>query len=228
LPTSSEPRARGPKAVKVDRQALLDAAVEVFSRDGVQGSSLRAIARQADCDPALIYYHFQNKEALFQALVEARIPAIVADLGRLAGPEDTRPVPEKLWAVQGIFHAHLRDSPGFRALVRGEMVRGAPGIRAFLSGKMVEAAGQIRSIFEAGISQGLIRPGLHTFLLTFFLVRMEFEILDLMAAVALPMGGLSPERAVPLAERTWFEVFWRGIATRPGEPLPFLPAAPEP
>jgi hypothetical protein len=25
-----------------------------------------------------------------------------------------------------------------------------------------------------------------------------------------------------VVERAWFEVFWRGIASRPEEPLPFL------
>jgi len=32
---------------------------------------------------------------------------------------------------------------------------------------------------------------------------------------------------VPMAERAWFEVFWRGIAARPADPLPFLPPPPE-
>lgn len=226
MPTPSQPRARGPKAVKVHPQALLDAAVEVFARDGLQGSSLRAIARQANCDPALIYYHFRNKEELFLALVESRIPGIVADLRRLAGSEDTRTVPEKLWAVMGIFHTHLEDSPGMRSLVRGEMVRGAPGIRELLSTRMGAAAGQIRAILDQGVALGLIRPGLQTFFLAFFLVRMEFEILDLMPLVAGPMGGLPAEGAVANAEHTWFEVFWRGIATRPEDPLPFLPEPP--
>jgi AcrR family transcriptional regulator len=205
----------------VDPQALLDAALEVFARDGLQASSLRAIARQAGCDPALIYYHFHNKEAMFRALVEDRMVPVVEDLRRVAAPDDLRSFPEKLWAVQGVFRARLQASAGFRSLVRGEMVRGAAGIQGILAERMGEAAQAIRAIFEAGARQGLLRPGLPPFLLAFYLVRMELEILDLVPALALPLGGLPPEQAVPLAERTWFELFWRGVAARPEEPLAF-------
>ena len=223
MPTPPAPRIRGPKTVKVNPRVLLEAALEVFARDGLQASSLRAIARQADCDPALICYHFKNKEDMFRALVEDRMPPVVEALRRLAEPEDGRSCVEKCWAVQGVFHTHLRASAGFRSLVRGEMVRGAAGIKEILAGKMVVAAQSIRSIFEEGVRQGQVRPGLNSFLMAFFLVRMEFEILDLVPTVALPMGGLAPEDAVPMAERTWFEVFWRGVAADPEAPLPFLP-----
>ena len=227
MSTPPAPRIRGPKAVKVNPEVLLAAALEVFARDGLQASSLRAIARQAGCDPALIYYHFKNKEDMFRALVEDRMPPVVEALRRLAGPGDRRSCAEKCWAIQGIFHTHLRASAGFRALVRGEMVRGAAGIREILAGKMVVAAQAIRSIFEEGVRQGQVRAGLDPFLMAFFMVRMEFEILDLVSAVSMPMGGIPPEAAVPLAERTWFDVFWRGVAAHPEAPLPFLPPFPE-
>lgn len=227
MPTPPAPRFRGPKAVKVSARVLLEAALEVFARDGLQASSLRAIARQAGCDPALIYYHFKNKEDMFRALVEERMPPVVEALRRLAEPGDGRSCAEKCWAIQGIFHTHLQASAGFRSLVRGEMVRGAAGIKEILAAKMVVAARSIRSIFEEGVRQGQLRAGIDPFLMAFFMVRMEFEILDLVPTVSLPMGGIPPERAVPLAERTWFEVFWRGVAAHPEAPLPFLPPFPE-
>lgn len=211
--------------MKVDRQALLAAAEEVFARDGLQGTSLRAIARQADCDPALIYYHFANKEDLLRALVQARLAALLAELGQVAAPEDARPVPARLWAIQRAYHDHLQASPGLRSLVRGEGVRGAPGMQGFLAGEGTEAVRLVRSVFEAGIRQGAIRPGLDPAILAFALVRMEFEILDRIGSRAEPLGDLPADQAVHLAERTWFEVFWRGIASRPDEPLAFLPPA---
>ena len=227
MPDPTPPRIRGPKAVKVNPGVLLEAALEVFARDGLQASTLRAIARQAGCDPALIYYHFQNKEDMFRALVEARIPPVVEDLRLLARPEDTRSTAEKCWAIQGIFRDHLQGSAGFRSLVRGEMVRGASGIKAILAERMSVAAQSVRAIFDEGVRRGELRPGLNTFLMAFFLVRMEFEIMDLVPSVSLHMGGLPPEVAVPLAERTWFDVFWRGVAAHPEQPLTFLPPLPE-
>jgi AcrR family transcriptional regulator len=223
LPTPEAPRIRGPKAVRVNPQVLLEAALAVFARDGLQASSLRAIARQAGCDPALIYYHFKNKEDMLRALVEARLRPVVEQLGRLASLEDARSTAEKCWAIQTIFRDHLQESAGFRSLVRGEMVRGAAGIRADLAERMTAAARWIRSILEEGMRRGDLRADLDPVLVAFFMVRMEFEIIDLGPSVFLSIAGIAPERALPAAERAWFELFWRGVATRPTEALAFLP-----
>lgn len=216
------PRPRGPKAVKMDSRTLLDAALNVFARVGLEGASLRAIAREAGCDPSLIYYHFANKEAMFSALLEERIPPMVKDLRRLANPLDPRSTAEKLWTALRVFHQHLHDSAGFRSMVRGQMVRGAESIPEQLAKRLIPAQLALRSIVRRGMRKGDLRPGLNPFLVILFLMRMEAEILDLVPPFAMRTAGLSPEVAVPLAERTWFEVFWRGVAAHPLEPLPFL------
>lgn len=215
---------RGPKAVKMDPGMLLAAALKVFARDGLEGASLRAIAREAGCDPALIYYHFENKEAVFSALLEARIPPMVADLRRLASPRDTRGTAEKLWTAMQLFHTHLQDSAGFRSMVRGQIVRGATGLPRLLAKKLLPAQAALRSIIRNGLAQGTLRPGLNPFLVALFLIRMEAEILDLVPALARPKTGLGPPEAVAEAERAWFEVFWRGVASDPLEPLGFFAA----
>ncbi len=52
------------------RQYLLDAALEVFWRDGVTRASLQAIAQEADVTRGALYWHFKNKEDLFETLFE--------------------------------------------------------------------------------------------------------------------------------------------------------------
>ena len=221
------PRTRGPKAVKVDPRLLLDAAQGVFARDGLQGASMRAIAREAGCDPALIYYHFENKEAMFAALLADRLPPLVARLQALADAGEARHTAEKLWGVLAIFHQHFHASAGFRSMVRGEITRGVPGIQELLIQHLTPAQKAIRALILDGIRLGHLRTDVQPIFLSFFLVRMEFEILDLVPTVAAAMAGLDPAQAVPMAERAWFEVFWRGIAARPADPLPFLPPPPE-
>ena len=46
------------------REALVDAACAVVAEDGVQGLSLRAVARRAGVSQAAPYHHFDSKEAL--------------------------------------------------------------------------------------------------------------------------------------------------------------------
>ena len=52
------------------RRYLLDAALEVFWRDGVTRASLQAIAQEAGVTRGALYWHFKNKEALFETLFE--------------------------------------------------------------------------------------------------------------------------------------------------------------
>ena len=52
------------------RQHLLDAALEVFWRDGVTRASLQAIAQEAGITRGALYWHFKNKEDLFETLFE--------------------------------------------------------------------------------------------------------------------------------------------------------------
>ena len=52
------------------RRYLLDAALEVFWRDGVTRASLQAIAQEASVTRGALYWHFKNKEDLFETLFE--------------------------------------------------------------------------------------------------------------------------------------------------------------
>jgi AcrR family transcriptional regulator len=62
----SPERKRGPRQDGVQpREAILDAAREQFAALGFEGATMRAIARAADVDPALVFYYFGSKSGLF-------------------------------------------------------------------------------------------------------------------------------------------------------------------
>ena len=54
------------------RQAILDAALEVFSQSGYRAGSLRDIAQRVDMSEAGLLHHFRNKSALLEAVLELR------------------------------------------------------------------------------------------------------------------------------------------------------------
>lgn len=223
MPQEPSARPRGPKPRRVDADHLLDAAQEVFSQEGLRAASLRAIAKQAGCDPALIYYHFDSKEAMFMALLDRRFPPLVEELKRLAESSDDRPTVLRLWDVLGIYHRHLSCDAGIRSLVRGEIVRGTEGIQELIQIRMAEAATQIRAILDQGVLRGEVRPDLHPLLATFFLVKLHLEILDVLPMVAPRVLGVTPHAAVAEGERTWMQLFWRGVSANPTAPFPMLP-----
>ncbi|MDP1832697.1 MAG: TetR/AcrR family transcriptional regulator [Geothrix sp.] len=221
LPTPS--RSRGPKPTKVDPDQLLDAAQAVFAENGLGAASLRAIARRAGCDPALIYYHFDSKEALFKALLDRRFPVILREVETLADAADLRPTALRLWEVMRIYHRHLKDDPGIRSMIRGEVVKGAEGLTLIIVEQLRPITHAIRSLIGQGIARGDLRPDLPPLLTTFFLIRMHLEIMDVLPAVLPPLMGLTPAAAMTTGMRAWFDLFWRGVALDPSVPLPPLP-----
>lgn len=221
MPT--HPRPRGPKPNRMDPDQLLDAAQEVFARDGLRAASLRAIAKQAGCDPALIYYHFDGKEAMFAALLARRFPPILKELEALSAPEETRPTALRLWEVVRIYHRSLKDDPGIRSLIRGEIVNGAEGLADIIQERIRPIMMAVKSVLDRGVVLGELRADLHPLLGTFFLVRMHLEILDLLPTVLPRLLGLPRDRAVETGLQVWFDLYWRGIAKDPSIPLPPLP-----
>ncbi|GAA4588978.1 TetR family transcriptional regulator [Planotetraspora phitsanulokensis] len=53
------------------REAILDAAVEAFTEGGYAATTIRAVARTAGVDPALVMHFFGNKDGLFDAAIRA-------------------------------------------------------------------------------------------------------------------------------------------------------------
>jgi AcrR family transcriptional regulator len=51
------------------RQSVIDAALKLFGQRGYSGTTLRLIAAEAGCSRGPIYWHFANKEELFEAIL---------------------------------------------------------------------------------------------------------------------------------------------------------------
>lgn len=65
------------------REAILNAAERVFASFGYEGASMRAIAQAANVAQALLHYHYQNKDRLFEAVFERRSSQIVGSRIRM-------------------------------------------------------------------------------------------------------------------------------------------------
>ena len=54
---------------EVAREAILEAAEDVFAREGFDGARIDAIAAQAGYNKSLIFHYFADKEGLYQAII---------------------------------------------------------------------------------------------------------------------------------------------------------------
>lgn len=66
---SESPRLVGSKRAQRKRQAIVDAATEMFLRNGYLGTNMDEIAAHADVSKQTVYAHFSDKEALFIEIV---------------------------------------------------------------------------------------------------------------------------------------------------------------
>lgn len=81
-PSSRRPStARRTRGGPQTRKQILDASLRLFSERGFARTTVRGIARAAGITDAAIYYHFQSKRDLLEALVEER--GIVSSLQEL-------------------------------------------------------------------------------------------------------------------------------------------------
>ena len=70
------------------RQRILDAAREMFVRQGYEATTMRAIADRIEYTPTAIYHHFRNKEALLAELCAADFRALAAAFQKIGKIED--------------------------------------------------------------------------------------------------------------------------------------------
>jgi AcrR family transcriptional regulator len=66
------------------RAAVLDAAREVFARDGFHGATLERVAQEAGFTKGAVYSAFDSKADLFLAVYEARVAERKARIGAMA------------------------------------------------------------------------------------------------------------------------------------------------
>ncbi|MGO1120935.1 TetR/AcrR family transcriptional regulator [Rhodovibrionaceae bacterium A322] len=71
------------------RNVILEAARTAFVEDGLEGASLRSIAKRAGYTPGAVYLYFDSKEAIYAAILEeslARLDATIEAKAEVALP----------------------------------------------------------------------------------------------------------------------------------------------
>ncbi|MFJ1456674.1 TetR/AcrR family transcriptional regulator [Nocardia sp. N2S4-5] len=90
MPPTATPR-RG-RPIRVDRETVVTATTQLLTTAGVDGFTMRGLARELGVSVAAIYHHFPTKNALFFAVLSARAD----ELARPPLPDDPR---ERLVAI---------------------------------------------------------------------------------------------------------------------------------
>ena len=74
---------------KLRRKRILDGALEVFHKNGIEGSTMDEIANQAGFGKATLYYYFSSKEEVFCSIMEKGWKPLWEDLEDTIHSEDS-------------------------------------------------------------------------------------------------------------------------------------------
>ena len=140
---------------KTKRKSIIDAAIEVFSRNGFQNSTISEIAQKANVAEGTIYQYFRNKEDLFFSIPIDKTKEFCGELElHLQGIKGSiNKVRKFVW----YYIHHLQANPEYaRALMLEMRVN-----RNFIRTKAYEAfrpmTHKILEIIEEGQEEGTIR-----------------------------------------------------------------------
>lgn len=88
------------------RDKILDTATRLFSIQGYGSTSLSQVAKEARVSKALIFWHFENKERLFQSALQRSLePYFVNVVGQLEGLDEAGQIHKLI----DLFYDFVRD-----------------------------------------------------------------------------------------------------------------------
>ena len=102
------------------RSAILDAAERLFAQQGFAATTIKQIGREAQLNPALLYYYFDSKETLYHEVLARGLQGFVSTgMRRLEGEADPQQAIRTLVAVQVEV---LAANPNLPALLIRELI----------------------------------------------------------------------------------------------------------
>jgi TetR/AcrR family transcriptional regulator len=142
-------------AATTTRDSVFDAAATLFSSRGFDGVSMDDIARAAEVNKAMIYYHFADKLALYRGVVcdglESMSHTATAIAAREATPHD------KLDRFIEAFVRMTETRPWMPAIMLREIAEGAPRLDPATLEHMRGVISSFVSILAHGQKLGVFR-----------------------------------------------------------------------
>jgi TetR/AcrR family transcriptional regulator len=136
-----------------NREAILDAALEVFSLHGFRGATLDQIAEVAGLSKPNLLYYFPSKEEVHTALLTGLLDTWLDPL-RAMDPKG-----DPLREIMGYVRRKLdlaRDYPRESRLFANEILQGAPRMRAAIEGDLRSLVADKAVVLTGWMDQGRI------------------------------------------------------------------------
>jgi TetR/AcrR family transcriptional regulator len=133
------------------RQRILDAALEIFSRNGLHGARLDQVAERADVSKTNLLYYYGTKEVLYLAVLSRMLDRWLEPL------EAFTPDSDPAQAISAYITRKLalsRDEPAASRLFCMEMLQGAPLLGQLLGGPLKHLVDRKTLVIRRWVREG--------------------------------------------------------------------------
>jgi len=160
--TPRAPVVRSPAAVsrrlrqiEDKRSVILTAALGLFSRFGLHGTSIDQVAARADVSKSNLLYYFANKEELYVCVLRDLLAVWLEPLRGFSADQDPRE------AIGDYIRRKLvisRDRPDASRLFCLEMIQGAPLLRDELGRELRDLVERKSEVIRQWVADGKLAP----------------------------------------------------------------------
>ncbi|WP_417271356.1 TetR family transcriptional regulator C-terminal domain-containing protein [Celeribacter sp.] len=139
---------------KRNSETILDAALDVFSRNGFRGATLDQIAKEAGLSKPNLLYYFPSKVSMHRALIDALMTNWLDPLREMDADGD--PVEEIVaYVLRKLDMA--REFPRESRLFANEIVQGAPNIMDKIEGELKDLVNEKAAVIAHWVETGHVR-----------------------------------------------------------------------
>ncbi|SMX29090.1 HTH-type transcriptional regulator RutR [Pelagimonas phthalicica] len=197
----NKPRPTGTTRIQREkREAIFEAALDVFSENGLRGATLDQIAARAGLSKPNVIYYFQGKEAIYTELLESLLDIWIAPLIELSDSDD--PVEELLTYVRRKLDMS-RDMPRQSRLFATEMIQNAPHINDVISGSLRDLVDEKARLIKGWMKAGKIaKSDPHHLIFSIWAVTQHYADFDVQVRAVL--DGNDPFETAPDFVETLF------------------------
>lgn len=142
------------------RRRILEAATDQFTKFGLAGARVDAIATAAGTNERMLYYYFASKEGLYVAVLEAMYAKFAEresslDLSDLQPADAMRELAKSIWT-------HLRENPQWLSLINNENLHEGRYLErsSTLRETISPVLDLMRVTLERGMAAGQFRQGI--------------------------------------------------------------------
>src|SRR2546426_10046241 len=139
-------------------QAIIDAAIRVFARNGYYNSRVSDIAKEAGMASGTIYLYFKTKDDILVTLFREKMAQWVVAVGMAIAD-----APDAAAKIRRLVALHLRmleDDPDLAEVVQVELRQGHKFFRGASAHEITAYFDVIQSVLEEGVAAGRVRRDL--------------------------------------------------------------------